>query len=177
MGKCINHPEIETSYKCMKHNIYQCDQCLECRDPDLYCKFRTSCPIHFISKKGFDSPGKERPDINGQRELETCTVVFSPGDVSVNVPKGSTLLEAAEKADIYINASCNGKGSCGKCRLILKTGKVENKPTPLLERPGKEKGLCFGMPDPYSWGRESQSPGGDRGEKTPGRGNGKGGNR
>ena len=143
MGKCINHPDIETPYKCMKHNIYQCESCLECRDPDLYCKFRTSCPIHFMSKKGFDSPEKEIPDINGQKELEECTVVFSPGEVSVSVPKGSTLLEAAEKADIYINASCNGKGSCGKCRLILETGSVENKPTPLLSDREKEKGYLL----------------------------------
>ncbi|MCP3901304.1 MAG: hypothetical protein GY707_16490 [Desulfobacteraceae bacterium] len=55
MGKCINHPEIETSYQCMKHNIYLCEKCMECRDPELYCKFRPSCPIHFISKKGFES--------------------------------------------------------------------------------------------------------------------------
>jgi hypothetical protein len=38
----------------MKHNIYLCDLCLVCRDPDIYCKFRPSCPIHFVSKKGFD---------------------------------------------------------------------------------------------------------------------------
>jgi hypothetical protein len=54
MGRCINHPERETSYLCMKHNIYLCDLCLVCRDPDIYCKFRPSCPIHFVSKKGFD---------------------------------------------------------------------------------------------------------------------------
>ncbi len=54
MGKCVNHPERLTSYLCMKHNIYLCDQCLTCRDPDIYCKFRSSCPIHFVSKKGFD---------------------------------------------------------------------------------------------------------------------------
>lgn len=53
MGKCINHPDRETGYICMKHNIYLCQECLECRDPDIYCKFRPSCPIHFITKKGF----------------------------------------------------------------------------------------------------------------------------
>jgi hypothetical protein len=25
MGKCINHPECDTSYLCMKHTIYLCD--------------------------------------------------------------------------------------------------------------------------------------------------------
>jgi hypothetical protein len=35
----------------MKHNIYMCEECLDCRDPDLYCKFRSSCPIHFLTKR------------------------------------------------------------------------------------------------------------------------------
>ncbi len=54
MGKCVNHPEVETRYLCMKHQIYLCADCLECRDPDIYCKFRTSCPIYFMSEKGFE---------------------------------------------------------------------------------------------------------------------------
>ena len=55
MGYCINHPERETSYKCMKHELYLCEECLKCCDPELYCKFRPSCAIHFITEKGFDS--------------------------------------------------------------------------------------------------------------------------
>ena len=54
MGYCINHPDRETHYKCMKHDMYLCEECLECRDPDLYCKFRPSCPIYFMTKKGFE---------------------------------------------------------------------------------------------------------------------------
>ena len=54
MGYCIHHPDIETHYKCMKHNMYLCEECLECRDPDLYCKFRSSCPIYFMTEKGFE---------------------------------------------------------------------------------------------------------------------------
>ncbi|SMC54355.1 hypothetical protein SAMN02746065_10412 [Desulfocicer vacuolatum DSM 3385] len=64
MGKCKFHPERETAYKCMKHDYYLCNECLECRDPDIYCKFRSSCPIHFISKKGFkNSEPKKREKI------------------------------------------------------------------------------------------------------------------
>ncbi len=51
MTFCINHPEIETRFACMKHDIYLCEDCLECRDPDIYCKFRTSCPIWFLTKR------------------------------------------------------------------------------------------------------------------------------
>ncbi len=51
MGFCVNHPERETSFGCMKHNIYMCQECLDCRDPEIYCKFRSSCPIHFLTKR------------------------------------------------------------------------------------------------------------------------------
>ena len=55
MGNCINHPNKKTSYKCMKHDYYVCEKCLKCHDPDIYCKFRESCIIYFISKKQFNS--------------------------------------------------------------------------------------------------------------------------
>ena len=52
MGKCVNHPDVETEFKCMKHDIYLCPACGRCSDPDLYCKFRTACPIAFLEKSG-----------------------------------------------------------------------------------------------------------------------------
>ncbi len=54
MGECACHPEIDTPYKCEKHGTYLCEECLKCQDPDLYCKFRTSCPIWFMSRKGVE---------------------------------------------------------------------------------------------------------------------------
>jgi hypothetical protein len=51
VSTCINHPERETRYHCSKHDIYLCEACLECRDPELYCKFRQSCPIWFMTRK------------------------------------------------------------------------------------------------------------------------------
>jgi hypothetical protein len=59
MAVCINHLERETSYQCVKYKIYLCDDCLKCKDPDIYCKFRTSCAIHFMSKKGFELEKKD----------------------------------------------------------------------------------------------------------------------
>ena len=52
MGKCLCNPEIETSMVCMKDNVYLCEECLSCRNPEIYCKFRTSCPIWFTQKHG-----------------------------------------------------------------------------------------------------------------------------
>lgn len=51
MGICINHPDRETSYLCQKHQVYLCEECLACSDPQLYCKFRSSCIIWFITRK------------------------------------------------------------------------------------------------------------------------------
>lgn len=50
MGKCVKHTDRETSFLCSKHIAYMCEECLRCRDPKLYCKFRTSCPIWFMQK-------------------------------------------------------------------------------------------------------------------------------
>ena len=62
MGTCVFHPEVETSYLCMKHEIYLCIDCLKCRDPDIYCKFRSSCAIWFLDKKqkGLDDEEQSR---------------------------------------------------------------------------------------------------------------------
>jgi hypothetical protein len=35
----------------MKHGVFLCDECLACRDPQLYCKHRPACPIAFIEKR------------------------------------------------------------------------------------------------------------------------------
>ncbi|OQY11343.1 MAG: ferredoxin [Desulfobacteraceae bacterium 4572_19] len=134
MGKCINHPERETNYICMKHNVYLCDECLECRDLDLYCKFRPSCPIYFISKKGFN-------ESDTKSTTKEYSVTFKPNGEKVTVPEGTNLLDASQKAEIYINASCNGKGSCGKCKLIIESGRVDSEKTSLLT--DKEKKIGY----------------------------------
>ena len=52
MGQCACHPDIETRFLCIKHNLYLCEECLKCQNPELYCKFRSACPIWFLGKKG-----------------------------------------------------------------------------------------------------------------------------
>ncbi len=136
MAKCINHPEVETSYVCLKYNIGLCEKCLECRDPDLYCKFRSSCAIHFLSKKGFDK--KEKVPSS-----DRVKIIFQPGDVNVEVETGTNILEAANIADVYINASCNGNGSCGKCKLIVDSGSVKSPDSNLLSSNEVAKGYIL----------------------------------
>jgi len=135
MGYCINHPDRQTQYLCMKDNIYFCEECLKCRNPEIYCKFRQSCPIWFIVKKGFKSwSGDDDKSIPAEH-----TITFQPDSKTVKVKDGETLLDAAQRAEIPLNASCNGKGACGKCKLIVDSGKTKSEPTALLTPAEKEK--------------------------------------
>jgi len=49
-------------------------------------------------------------------------VSFLPENKTVEVETGTTLLKAAEKADVYINSLCGGEGLCGECRLQVISG-------------------------------------------------------
>jgi uncharacterized 2Fe-2S/4Fe-4S cluster protein (DUF4445 family) len=70
-------------------------------------------------------------------------VVFRPEGKEIRVPEGTTLLEAAGLAGVHINASCNGKGACGKCKLVVTSGRVEGQSTPLLTDSEKDKGYVL----------------------------------
>jgi len=53
-------------------------------------------------------------------------VTFQPEGRSMYVLPGTTLIEAAGRAGIPINAPCGGAGVCGKCRIEI----VDGAPTP-----------------------------------------------
>ncbi len=74
---------------------------------------------------------------------EKIKVTFLPQKETVEVEKGITLLEAAEKAGVYINSICGGDGICGKCRLIVREGEVKTRPTTLLSRDDIKKGYVL----------------------------------
>ena len=44
-------------------------------------------------------------------------LTFLPGNVSISVPSGTTLLLAMIAAGLSPDAPCGGKGTCGKCRV------------------------------------------------------------
>ena len=47
-------------------------------------------------------------------------------DVAVFAAFGESLLDAARKANIAIDAPCSGNGSCGKCRVKVVSGQVKS---------------------------------------------------
>ncbi|RKY15256.1 MAG: hypothetical protein DRP63_07205, partial [Planctomycetota bacterium] len=54
-----------------------------------------------------------------------CRVRFEPVGVETEVERGESVLEAAQKAGVYINSVCGGEGVCGKCRVRIVNGKVD----------------------------------------------------
>ena len=69
----------------------------------------------------------------------TFKIHFLPNDTFVDVNDGSTVLDAAHKANIYINSICGGDGICGKCKVILSSGTVDALPTKQLSNEEVEK--------------------------------------
>jgi uncharacterized 2Fe-2S/4Fe-4S cluster protein (DUF4445 family) len=72
-------------------------------------------------------------------ENNTFKIHFLPNDKIVEIEKGNTVLDAAHKANIYINSICGGDGICGKCKVILSSGKIDAPPTKLLSSEETEK--------------------------------------
>jgi len=46
-------------------------------------------------------------------------VLFRSHDLAIEVPTGSSLLDAARRARVRLEAPCNGGGTCGKCKTRL----------------------------------------------------------
>ena len=53
------------------------------------------------------------------------TVTFLPNYRKIDVVRGSTILDAAQRAGININVVCGGQGKCGKCIVYVQSGKTE----------------------------------------------------
>ncbi|WP_321508259.1 ASKHA domain-containing protein [uncultured Methanoregula sp.] len=53
------------------------------------------------------------------------TVTFLPTYRKVEIPRGTTILDAAQKAGLNINVVCGGQGKCGKCVVYIQSGRAE----------------------------------------------------
>jgi uncharacterized 2Fe-2S/4Fe-4S cluster protein (DUF4445 family) len=69
----------------------------------------------------------------------SVTVKFYPKGTAVDVEPGSTLLEAAFLAGVEVNSACGGKGTCGRCRMIV-SGNFGSKQTDLITHTDWEMG-------------------------------------
>jgi uncharacterized 2Fe-2S/4Fe-4S cluster protein (DUF4445 family) len=74
-----------------------------------------------------------------ENDNNTFKIHFLPNDKIVEIKNGNTVLDAAHKANIYINSICGGDGICGKCKVILSSGNVDAPSTKLLSEEETEK--------------------------------------
>ena len=72
-----------------------------------------------------------------------CTVTFLPSNRQVLIERGENLLRVAMNADIHINASCGGSGTCGKCRVVLEEGTVEERAHKQLTDAERQQGYVL----------------------------------
>ena len=55
---------------------------------------------------------------------DKCNILFQPESKAVNVSAGTTIRDAAGQAGAFINGLCGGDSVCGRCRVIVREGKV-----------------------------------------------------
>ncbi|MDY0375796.1 MAG: ASKHA domain-containing protein [Desulfobacterium sp.] len=53
-------------------------------------------------------------------------ITFLPHGREIEVDDGANLIRSAMEAGVHVNASCGGEGVCGKCRVIIEQGQVED---------------------------------------------------
>lgn len=68
------------------------------------------------------------------KKNHTFKIRFLPNDKTVEIEPGTTVLEAAHKADVCISSLCGGVATCGKCKVIVEEGSTESPPSPLLSK-------------------------------------------
>jgi uncharacterized 2Fe-2S/4Fe-4S cluster protein (DUF4445 family) len=70
-----------------------------------------------------------------------ATIRFEPTGMEATAEVGSAILDAALEAGVHINASCGGKGVCGKCRVIVEEGEVQGGISEKLSDQDRESGI------------------------------------
>ncbi|MCF6149487.1 MAG: DUF4445 domain-containing protein [Candidatus Kuenenia sp.] len=68
---------------------------------------------------------------------------FLPNDVTVEIEEGKTVLDASYKGDLFINALCGGDGTCGKCKVILQSGREQVIPSSHISEEEAKKGYVL----------------------------------
>ncbi|HEY4696320.1 MAG TPA: ASKHA domain-containing protein [Candidatus Hydromicrobium sp.] len=70
-------------------------------------------------------------------------IKFVPGGKSIKVSTGYNLKQAILDSGIYIDSSCGGVGTCGRCKVIVKEGRVNTKKSRFISPGEKEKGYVL----------------------------------
>ncbi|HOV91128.1 MAG TPA: ASKHA domain-containing protein [Syntrophorhabdaceae bacterium] len=75
--------------------------------------------------------------------MDKHRIKFLPLDYTYPGEHGENLLEIAMKAGVYINASCGGNGTCGKCKVRLIDGQVDSIRHPKIDESEYNEGVML----------------------------------
>jgi uncharacterized 2Fe-2S/4Fe-4S cluster protein (DUF4445 family) len=75
--------------------------------------------------------------------MAACRVQLLPADREAQVPAGTLLSEAAQKAGVDIQMPCGGQGRCGRCAVIVEEGPVRRLSTGRLARDDVASGYAL----------------------------------
>jgi uncharacterized 2Fe-2S/4Fe-4S cluster protein (DUF4445 family) len=79
-----------------------------------------------------NTPTKGEPEAGLLEGRTGITVTFRPFDAGVQVPAGTSLLDAIRAAQLPVKASCGGKGTCGGCLVRIIKGDHRKSPSAAL---------------------------------------------
>jgi len=74
---------------------------------------------------------------------KTYSVKFDIASDPVEVPSGTMITDAAEKAGIEVNQPCGGQGRCGQCAVQVTSGNVRRRSTMRLTSEDVKKGYAI----------------------------------
>ena len=68
-------------------------------------------------------------------------ITFQPAGITIDVQASATLLDAARRAGVEIDAPCGGKGTCGNCTVRIVSGQVDSKSLGVLTQAEIDQGF------------------------------------
>ena len=79
---------------------------------------------------------------NGKQK-EIFTIRFLPFEINIDIESGTNALDAIRKADLPLNTTCGGKGTCGDCIIQILEGTYQSKPSAALPQQLLKKGYAL----------------------------------
>ncbi|MEN8263548.1 MAG: ASKHA domain-containing protein [Nitrospirota bacterium] len=62
---------------------------------------------------------------------------------SIKIEQGTSVLEALKESGIHLTTSCGGKGTCGKCKVVIQSGSADIQSTMKLTQDEISKGYAL----------------------------------
>lgn len=75
--------------------------------------------------------------------MDKVTVFFFPDNLVAHVEPGTSLLRAATLAGVELKSTCGGDGTCGRCLVKVKDGRVKAESTGNISKRAKQAGLVL----------------------------------